>query len=207
MAGLDGQAFMDQTNAILLEVRAELQTLRTEQDAATATVTNVTADVGTFRVELREQLRVLVMQQQQDLANMHGLLAGLNLPDLMATQGLIMDETIKTALAVTSTSTGGPREGSFRNSILESKTIAIALAHPLLHRLLRLPCAAWVSNVTDDGTVALFRLNEMCRWCRLTKSCARIGLSAALYGIRPLRWMQVDWEVWLLLLLFQRGAA
>ena len=112
MAGLDGQAFMDQTNAILLEVRAELQTLRTEQDAATATVTNVTADVGTFRVELREQLRVLVTQQQQDIANMQGLLASLNLPDLMATQGLIMDEKIKTALAV-STSTGGPREGSF----------------------------------------------------------------------------------------------
>ena len=84
---------------------------------------------------------------------------------------------------------------------MESKTNTIALAHLLLHRLLRLPCAAWVANVTDDGTVALFRLNEMCRWCRLTKSCARIGTSAALYGICPLRWMQVDWEVWLLLLL------
>ena len=84
---------------------------------------------------------------------------------------------------------------------MESKTIAIALAHPLLHQLLRLPCVAWVANVTDAGMVALFRLIEMCRWCRLTKSCARIGISAALCGIRPLRWMQVDWEVWLLLLL------
>ena len=95
MAGLDGQAFMDQTNAILLEVRAELQILRTEQDAATATVTNVTTDVGTFRGEQREQMRLLVAQYQQDLANMQGLITGLNLPDLMATQGLIMDEKIK----------------------------------------------------------------------------------------------------------------
>ena len=115
MAGLDGQAFMDQTNGVLLEVRAELQVLRAEQDAATATVTNVTADVGTFRVELRDQLRVLVMQQQQELANVHGLLTGLNLPDLMATQGLIMDEKIKTALAVTSTITGVPRRVVFGN--------------------------------------------------------------------------------------------
>ena len=123
MAGLDGQAFMDQTNGVLLEVRAELQVLRAEQDAATATVTNVTADVGTFRAELREQMRLLVMQQQQELANVQGLLAGLNLPDLMATQGLIMDEKIKTALAVTSTITGGPKEGKYWKSILESKAI------------------------------------------------------------------------------------
>ena len=85
---------------------------------------------------------------------------------------------------------------------MESKTIAIALAHPLLHRLLRLPCAAWVSNVTDDGTVALFRLNEMCRWCRLTKSRVLIETRAALCGIRLLCLMRVDEEVWLLLLLY-----
>ena len=85
---------------------------------------------------------------------------------------------------------------------MESKTIAIALAHPLLHRLLRLPCVAWVANVTDAGMVALFRLMERCRWCRLSKSCVLIKTSAALCGIRPLYWMQVEWEVWLLLILF-----
>ena len=84
---------------------------------------------------------------------------------------------------------------------LEPIFIAIAWAEPLLHQLLRLPCAVWVATVSDVGIVALCRLNEMCRWCRLTKSCARIGISAALYGIRPLRWMQVEWEVWLPLLL------
>ena len=123
MAALDGQAFMDQTNVVLQEVRAELQVLRAEQDAATATVTNITADVSTFKGEQREQARLLVLQYQHDLANLQGLLAGLNLPDLMVTQGLIMDEKIKTALTVTSTNTGGNKEGKYWKSILESKAI------------------------------------------------------------------------------------
>ena len=63
------------------------------------------------------------LMAQQDLANMQGLLTGLNLPDLMATQGLIMDEKIKTALTVTSTNTGGSEEGKYWKSILESKAI------------------------------------------------------------------------------------
>ena len=123
MAALDGQAFMDQTNIVLQEVRAELQVLRAEQDAATATVTNITADVTTFKGEQREQARLLVLQYQSDLASLQGHLAGLNLPDLMITQGLIMDEKIKAAITVTSTSTGGTKEGKYWKSILESKAI------------------------------------------------------------------------------------
>ena len=123
MAAMDGQAFMDQTNQAMQEVRAELQVLRAEQDAATATVTNITADVSTFKGEQREHARLLVMQYQSDLANLQALLAGLNLPDLMVTQGLIMDEKIKTALTVTGTSTGGTKEGKYWKSILESKAI------------------------------------------------------------------------------------
>ena len=92
MATLDGQAFVDQTNVALQQVRAELQVLRAEQDAATATVTNITADVSTFKGEQREQARQLVLQYQSDLAILQGHLAGLNLPDLMITQGLITDE-------------------------------------------------------------------------------------------------------------------
>ena len=121
MAALDGQAFVDQTNVALQQVRAELQVLRAEQDAATATATNITADVSTIKGEQREQARQLVLQYQSDLALLQGHLAGLNLPDLMITQGLIMDEKIKTALTVTSSSTGGHREGKYWKSILESK--------------------------------------------------------------------------------------
>ena len=61
MATLDGQAFVDQTNVALQQVRAELQVLRAEQDAATATVTNITADVSTFKSDQREQARQLVL--------------------------------------------------------------------------------------------------------------------------------------------------
>ena len=123
MAALDGQAFVDQTTLALQQVRAELQVLRAEQDAATATVTTITADVATFKGEQREQARLLVEQYKADLAGIQGHLAGLNLPDLMVTQGLIMDEKIKTALTVSSISTGGTKEGKFWKSILESKAI------------------------------------------------------------------------------------
>ena len=123
MASLDGQVFVDQTNLALQQVRAELQVLRAEQDAATANVTPITADVSSFKGEQREQAQLLVARYQSDLAMLQGHLAGLNLPDLMITQGLIMDEKIKTALTVTSSSTGGNREGKYWKSILESKAI------------------------------------------------------------------------------------
>ena len=123
MAALDGQVFVDQTNLALQQVRAELQVLRAEQDAATATVTTITADVSTFKGEQREQARMLVAQYQSDLAMLQGHVAGLNLPDLMNTQGLIMDEKIKTALTVTSMTTGSTKEGKYWKSILESKAI------------------------------------------------------------------------------------
>ena len=79
MAAVDGQAFIDQTTLALQQVRAELQVLRAEQDAATATVTNIRADVSTFKGEQREQLRQLVVQYQGDLAMLQGHVAGLNL--------------------------------------------------------------------------------------------------------------------------------
>ena len=122
MATLDGQAFIDQTTIALQQVRAELQVLRAEQDAATATVTNITADVSTFKSDQREQARLLVQQYQSDLAILQGHLAGLNLPDLMITQGLITDEKIRTALTVSS-STGGNKDGKYWKSILEIKAI------------------------------------------------------------------------------------
>ena len=71
MATAEGQAFMDQTNASLLQVNSdlvlirtetnasllninnELGLLRTDQDASTATVVAIAGDVATFKAEQR----------------------------------------------------------------------------------------------------------------------------------------------------------
>ena len=65
---------------------------------------------------------MVVQQYESDPAILQGRVAGLNLPDLMITQGLITDEKIRTALTV-SGSSGIKQEGKYWKSILESKAI------------------------------------------------------------------------------------
>ena len=53
MANAEGQAFMDQTSASLLQINNELGLLRTDQDAITTTVMSITEDVAAFKAEQR----------------------------------------------------------------------------------------------------------------------------------------------------------
>ena len=104
---MDGQACMDQTNARLIEVGTELNSLRAEQDASTANVTIITGDVADFKAEQRtintanaQHIQQQVFQQQTEIATLQSHLAQLDINSLLLTQGLIVDEKIKSAMNV-----------------------------------------------------------------------------------------------------------
>ena len=95
MATLEGQAFVAATNARLQEIGAELVLLRTDQDAATAAVMNITEDVANFKTELRatttatyELIQQQQHQQQHDLASVQAQVVGLDLSNTLS----IVDE-------------------------------------------------------------------------------------------------------------------
>ena len=86
MANADGQAFMDQTIASLIQINNKLGLLRTDQDAATATVMSITEDVAAFKAEQRvattahaERVQNEFASQRNEINQLQAQLAALDL--------------------------------------------------------------------------------------------------------------------------------
>ena len=107
METLEAHAFVQATNARFREIGTELGLLRTNQDAATATVISITEDIAGVRTEVRNTQQI----NQEHFAQAQAQVASLSLDNL----SIMIDEKIKTALSL-SAGLGIVTEGKLRHT-------------------------------------------------------------------------------------------